>query len=63
VKETIKAFVDLGTIEQLVVYFSVDASRVATLRARGDSWSQIQAELGVSKGTAQRVFAALPKIV
>jgi DNA invertase Pin-like site-specific DNA recombinase len=41
----------------------VDASRVATLRARGNSWSQIQAELGVSKGTAQRAFAGLPKIV
>jgi hypothetical protein len=27
----------------------VDASRVATLRARGNSWSQVQAELGVSK--------------
>jgi hypothetical protein len=26
------------------------------------SWSQIQAELGVSKGTAQRAFAGLPKI-
>jgi hypothetical protein len=32
------------------------------LRARGDSWSQIQTELGVSKGTAQRAFAGLPKI-
>jgi DNA invertase Pin-like site-specific DNA recombinase len=41
----------------------VDASRIATLRARGNSWSQIQAELGVSKGTAQRVFAAFPKTV
>jgi len=41
----------------------VDASRIATLRARGDSWSQIQAQLGVSKGTAQRAFAGLPKIV
>jgi DNA invertase Pin-like site-specific DNA recombinase len=41
----------------------VDASRVATLRARGNSWSQVQAELGVSKGTAQRAFAGLPKIV
>jgi DNA invertase Pin-like site-specific DNA recombinase len=41
----------------------VDASRVAALRARGNSWSQVQAELGVSKGTAQRAFAALPKIV
>ncbi len=35
----------------------VDASRVAALRARGNSWSQVQAELGVSKGTAQRAFA------
>ena len=41
----------------------VDASQIASLRARGDSWSQIQAELGVSKGTAQRAFAGLPKIV
>ena len=41
----------------------VDASRIADLRARGDSWSQIQAKLGVSKGTAQRAFAGLPKIV
>lgn len=39
----------------------VDVLRVATLRARGNSWSQIQAQLGVSKGTAQRAFAALPK--
>jgi hypothetical protein len=42
---------------------TVDSSRVATLRAHGNSWSQIQAELGVSKGTAQRAFAALPKSV
>lgn len=41
----------------------VDASRVAALRAQGNSWSQVQAELGVSKGTAQRAFAGLPKIV
>ena len=41
----------------------VDASQIASLRARGDSWSQIKAELGVSKGTAQRAFAGLPKIV
>ena len=36
----------------------VDASKIASLRARGDLWSQIQTEPGVSKGTAQRVFAA-----
>ena len=40
----------------------VDASRIAGLRAQGLSWSYIQAELGVSKGTAQRVFADLPKM-
>jgi DNA invertase Pin-like site-specific DNA recombinase len=37
----------------------VDASRIASLRVRGNSWSQIQAELGMSKGTAQRAFAGL----
>jgi DNA invertase Pin-like site-specific DNA recombinase len=36
----------------------VDASRVAFLRSSGHSWSQIQSELGVSRGTAQRVCAA-----
>jgi DNA invertase Pin-like site-specific DNA recombinase len=41
----------------------VDASRIASLRASGNSWSQVQTELGVSKGTAQRAFAGLPKIV
>ncbi len=41
----------------------VDASRVAALRARGNSWSQVQSELGISKGTAQRAFAGLPKII
>src|SRR6267378_6735976 len=40
----------------------VDASRIADLRAKGQSWAQIKAKLGVSKGTAQRVFAALPKM-
>jgi DNA invertase Pin-like site-specific DNA recombinase len=36
----------------------VDASRIAGLRAQGRSWAQITDELGVSKGTAQRSFAA-----
>src|ERR1700704_5503711 len=40
----------------------VDASRIADLRAKGQSWAQIKAELGVGKGTAQRVFAALHKM-
>src|SRR5437588_4262498 len=41
----------------------VDASRIAALRAQGRSWSQVGSELGVSKGTAQRAVAGLPKIV
>ena len=41
----------------------VDASRIASLRAQGRSWSQVGAELRVSKGTAQRAVAGLPKIV
>ena len=39
----------------------VDATRIATLRAEGRSWSQIVAELGIGKGTAQRALAGLPK--
>ena len=39
----------------------VDVVQIADLRAQGRSWGQIQAELGVSKGTAQRAFARLPK--
>ena len=41
----------------------VDAPRIASLRAQGRSWTQIKRELGVSKGSAQRAFAALPKTV
>ena len=41
----------------------VDASRIASLRSQGRSWSQVGSELGVSKGTAQRAVAGLPKIV
>ena len=39
----------------------VDALRISDLRAQGRSWGQIREELGVSKGTAQRAFAGLPK--
>jgi DNA invertase Pin-like site-specific DNA recombinase len=39
----------------------VDVSRIASLRAQGRSWSQVRVELGVSKGTAQRAVAGLPK--
>lgn len=40
----------------------VDVCRIASLRAQGRSWAQITDEIGVSKGTAQRAFAGLPKI-
>jgi hypothetical protein len=39
----------------------VAATRIASLRAQGRSWSQIVDELGVGKGTAQRALAGLPK--
>jgi len=41
----------------------VDALRIASLRAQGRSWAQITAEVGTSKGTAQRAVASLPKTV
>lgn len=40
----------------------VDASRIASLRDQGRSWAQITAELAISKGSAQRAVAGLPKI-
>lgn len=39
----------------------VSATKIATLRDRGLSWSEITAETGISKGTAQRALATLPK--
>jgi DNA invertase Pin-like site-specific DNA recombinase len=40
----------------------VDTYRIAFLRAQGRSWAQIKDETGISKGTAQRAVAGLPKI-
>lgn len=40
---------------------TVSVSRIVFLRAQGRSWAQIEAETGVSKGTAQRALATLPK--
>jgi DNA invertase Pin-like site-specific DNA recombinase len=37
---------------------SVDAVRIATLRAEGRSWSTICRDTGLGKGTAQRAFRA-----
>jgi DNA invertase Pin-like site-specific DNA recombinase len=39
----------------------VDPLRIASLRRQGRSWAKITAETGVSKGTAQRTLANLPK--
>lgn len=39
----------------------VDAAKIALLRDQGRSWSQIVAEMGIGKGTAQRALASLPK--
>jgi DNA invertase Pin-like site-specific DNA recombinase len=41
----------------------VDASRIASLREQGHSWSQITDELRIGKGTAQRALIRPPKIV
>jgi len=41
---------------------AVDASRVAVLRALGQSWASISEKLGISgKGTAKRAVLRLPK--
>jgi hypothetical protein len=40
----------------------VDASKVASLRAQGRSWSEITAEMRIGKGTAQRALGGLPTI-
>ena len=39
----------------------VDTARIASLRAQGHSWADIRAELGISKGTAQRALARMPR--
>ncbi len=40
---------------------AVDVSRVAILRAEGQSWRAISKKLDIGKGTAQRAFQRLPK--
>jgi len=39
---------------------TVDAARIAALRAQGCSWSTICRETGLGKGTAQRAFSTVP---
>ncbi len=41
---------------------AVDPSRIAVLRAQGNSWSTVCREVGVSKGSAQRAFSSLSGI-
>jgi transposase len=42
---------------------AVDPPRIAILRSQGKSWREISAETGIGKGTAQRAFSSLPKII
>ena len=41
---------------------TVDAARIAVLRAGGASWNDVCAETGLSAGTAKRAFYSLSKI-
>jgi len=41
----------------------VNAHRIASLRSQGSSWAEITEQTGISKGTAQRALASLPKNV
>jgi DNA invertase Pin-like site-specific DNA recombinase len=40
---------------------SLDAARIAALRAQGHSWSEISSETSLSMGTVRRAIIALPK--
>jgi DNA invertase Pin-like site-specific DNA recombinase len=40
----------------------VNVARIEVLRTQGRSWAEIKADTGVSKDTAQRAVAGLPKI-
>src|ERR1017187_3817176 len=40
---------------------AVDVRRIASLRCQGRSWAEVSRETGISKGTAQRAIADLPK--
>lgn len=42
---------------------TVDAARIASLRAQGASWHDVCEKTGLSKGTAQRAACSLPKNV
>jgi DNA invertase Pin-like site-specific DNA recombinase len=40
---------------------AVNGPTIASLRHQGRSWAEITHETGISKGTAQRALAGLPK--
>jgi DNA invertase Pin-like site-specific DNA recombinase len=40
---------------------TVDAARIASLRASGASWQTITSQLGISAGSAKRAFYSLSK--
>src|SRR5439155_14650390 len=42
---------------------AVDTARIAALRAQGHSWGTICRDTGLTRGTAQRAFYSLPKIL
>ena len=56
-----KRIVMQSSSESSAEHALVDALRIVFLRHRGRSWAQIKAETGISKGTAQRATAGLPK--
>jgi len=56
-----KRIVMQSSSESSAEHALVDALRIVFLRHRGRSWAQIKADTGISKGTAQRAMAGLPK--
>ena len=56
-----KRIVMQSSSESSAEHALVDALRIVFLRHRGRSWAQIKRDTGISKGTAQRTMAGLPK--
>ena len=56
-----KRIVMQSSSESSAEHALVDALRIVFLRNQGRTWAQIKADTGISKGTAQRATAGLPK--
>ncbi len=56
-----KRIVMQSSSESSAEHALVDALRIVFLRHQGRSWAQVKAETGISKGTAQRAMAGLPR--